>query len=149
MLFRSVSQSRYFGGVYKDFKWPDINIPIIRTTVEVEKPEQSIIDTTKPTAAFVPSNGRVDFGVFFDELSKRILTYKGKSVKTSDIQFILFAEVFKELYGDKYKGKAAEFSRAHKESIEALVGTRDKVLDDDDITALSNFYRGLAWNVVN
>lgn len=121
--------------------------PAIVVTVEIEKPDSEFLSFSSDYIVEITDKTDIlELSVLNDEYSKHCLTYNApSSMNTLDVYY----QAMKELFVDKYKGKYPKYSAGIKSILIDAIGTKDKVLTEEELVRLSNLFKGLAWNLAD
>lgn len=118
----------------------------VSIVVEVSKPADEFINFSKGFLGEVTSKQELsELAVLMDEYATKLTSYTSPSVLQVES---IYAKVGREVYDTKYIGKYPAFKDGVKSMMEDVVGTKERSMSPDDLTRLSNLFRGLSWNLV-
>lgn len=124
---------------------PDFIKPA-RVIVEVSKPADEFINFSKDFISEITSNQELsELAVLNDEYASRVISYTSPS--TSQIDAI-YSKVMKEVFESRYLGKYPVYKSGVLLIFKDVQGQKERSMSSDDLTRLSNLFRGLSWNLV-
>ena len=124
------------------------NILTVSEVVEITAPKEEYLTATKDIAKEILENvdtkKAVEIAVFSDEFATKIESYKDQKVESSYL-ISMFKSSYKKAFGE-----AGNFSKSDSVSnyIKSNIFSKEKFVTNEEIDALKEFFRGLAWNLV-
>lgn len=114
--------------------------------VEVSKPADEFINFSKDFLEGITSKQELsELAVLNDEYASKLVSYTSPS--TGQVNQ-LYQEVIKEVFSNKYVGKYPTLKGGILLMFKDVQGAKERSMSPDDLTRLSNLFRGLSWNLV-
>jgi hypothetical protein len=126
---------------------PDILVkPDTAPVIQIAEPNQEIINKVSSVALLVTDDmDRVKLAIFNDLFSDRVLDYEGDSQQINDV----YTQAGKNIFGTSMRGKYAGYASGVTGLFKDVLGTENHQLSESEKIQLSNYFRGLAWCLVN
>jgi hypothetical protein len=113
----------------------------------LEKPEQALIDETKPLAeAVTDKEDKVKLAIFNLEFSKRLPKYLEKSVSVQQLLNV-YKEAGVKVFADTMKFKYPMYGDGLKNMIFKVVGEDEHILSEDEQKLLKKKFEALSWSL--
>lgn len=138
----------YSGVLPKDILSYIPNVLTVSEVVEISQPKEEYLTATKEIAKEIlgkaDTKKAIEIAVFSDEFANKIESYKDQNVESSYL-VSMFNSSYKKAFGE-----AGNFSESNSVSnyIKSNIFSKEKFVTNDEIDALKEFFRGLAWNLV-
>jgi len=114
--------------------------------IQIAEPNQQIIDKVSSVASLVTDDmDRVRLAIFNDIFSNRVLEYNADSQQLNDV----YTEAARNIFGNSMKGKYPGYASGITSLLKSIMGTQNHELSELEKQQLSNYFRGLAWCLVN
>ena len=117
------------------------------TIVEIDKPNEDIIDATKPVADLViDKEDRLSLCIFNKIFAERIVGYF--NIEAQEVND-LYVQAATNHFGTTLKGKYNGYSTGLTALFKEDIGTQAHTLSDEEKAELSTTFLGLAWCLNN
>lgn len=142
------------GVLPKDFSSyiPDIsyitNLFVTSEVVEINQPSQESIEVTKDIAKEILEKADkktvVNIAVFNDEFARKLDEYKDKNTESKYV-IGLYTSSYKKAFGETLNLSSTD---SVSEYIKNNIVSKEKFVTNEELDALKEFFRGLAWNLI-
>jgi hypothetical protein len=128
--------------------WDNLPLPPFKPDIVIVEPSQEIIENTKEFADYITGKvDRLEVAVLANEFSKRVTGEKYSSVKFQTLNDV-YIEASKLFYSQKMVDRYELFGQKMQKLLtDAAGGDVDVVLSAKEKEDISEYLRGLAWNL--